>query len=343
MLPLRLFNAMLLLICLVKFSLADGLVVKQQVPIENWTATDTLRIDPDDSMDANQCLQGLKYAPSEFVVTNQTPLDAHGDRLIQFPSAIPSGHPANDLVSLEWYVLKNEEGEILKAPAIVVVHESGSNMQVGRVFANSLRYLGFHTFMIQLPYYGHRREKDRSREEANQVTAMRQGVADVRRARDAVACIPEVDANLIALQGTSLGSFVATTAASLDNGYSALFLMLSGGDLYDILQNGESDAAKARERLARQGLEGEKLKEVVQVIEPLRIAHRLNPMTTWLYSGIYDNVVPPKNAMLLSDCIQLEQTHHVRMPANHYSGIVFLPMILAHIQEQMQQLQRELD
>lgn len=304
-----------------------------------YVARDSLNIFVDESADANLCLQGLCWEPDSFSVINRPPLSEHGDRLIQFPSALPSGNKSNDLVFLEWSVCKNEQGEPQTAPAIVIVHESGSQMNVGRLFARSLRHLGFHTFMIQLPYYGHRRSSDFKREELNQISSMRQAIADVRRARDAVAVLPFVDNKTIALQGTSLGGFVAASAASLDGGYNAVFLMLAGGDLFDILQHGEKDAAKARERLARQGLTGDRLKEVVQIVEPTRIAHRLPPQNSWLYSGLYDKVVPQKNALLLARSIQLEESHHIRMPANHYSGVVFLPMMLTHIQEQMQLIQ----
>ncbi len=305
-----------------------------------YTAADSLDITKDQSADANVCLDGLCWEPTEFVVTCRDPLSTHGDRLVQFPSAVSSGDAENDVVSMEWYLYRNKEGEVQQAPAIVVVHESGSNMNVGRIFASSLRHLGFHTFMIQLPYYGHRRTKSRASDEANQFKAMRQGVADVRRARDAVAVIPEVDSQTIALQGTSLGGFVSATAASLDGKYDGVFLLLAGGDLYDIVQNGAKDAAKARERLAKQGLVGEKLLAVTQVVEPTRVAHRMNPKTAWLYSGLYDTVVPMKNALLLATSISLDDSHHIKMPANHYSGVVFLPMIFSHIQTQMNALHK---
>ncbi len=315
-------------------------VQQQNVSTEivEYESQDTLKADSDASPDADQCLQGLIWKPERFTVSVQKPQTEHGDRLVQFSSAVISGDNKNDVVSMEWSMVKNEKGVVQKAPAIVVVHESGSNMKVGRLFAGSLRHLGFHTFMLQMPYYGLRRTNSKQRHEANQVSAMKQAVADVRRARDAVAVLPEVDARTICLQGTSLGGFVSTTAASLDGKYDGVFLMLAGGDLYDIVQNGKKDAAKARERLAKQGLTGEKLKKVTQAVEPTRIAHRLNPKRVWLYSGMFDTVVPPKNADLLAATVGLLESHHIKMPANHYSGVVFLPMVFTHIQKEMNAL-----
>ena len=160
---------------------------------------------------------------------------------------------------------------------------------------------------------------------------MKQAVGDVRRARDAVAVLPGVDGSRVSVQGTSLGGFVASVAAALDEGFDQTFLLLSGGDLFGIVANGAKDAAKVREKLLESGLTMDQLQELARQIEPNRVAHRLPPDRTWLYSGNQDMVVPIENALSLARSAKLDFTHHIRMPANHYSGIVFLPMILDHI------------
>lgn len=306
-----------------------------------WQAKDSLSAATDTDPVAEQCLKGLCWIPGSFAVSSVLEPEQKWDSLVQFPSPIDSGNRVNDLVSMEWYYARLEGKRVHNAPAIVVVHESGSRMEVGKIFAQSLSNLGFHAFMIQLPYYGNRRESGKAHQQANQILAMQQAVADVRRARDAVSILPDVDQRLIALQGTSLGGFVATTAASLDASYDAVFLMLAGGDLYDIIQNGEKDAAKARERLAKNGYTGEKLKSLARQVEPTNVAHRLNPERVWLYSGLYDKVVPFKNAKLLADKMQIPESHHIGMPSNHYSGVVFLPMVLTHIQQQINFIQAQ--
>ena len=107
--------------------------------------------------------------------------------------------------------------------------------------------------------------------------------------------------------------------------------MLAGGELYDLIQNGKKDAAKVRERLEKAGLKGEKLRKLTLVVEPTRIAHRLKSERTWLYSGIFDTVVPTKNATALATSAKLSKNHHIQMMANHYTGIVYLPFVLSHI------------
>jgi len=308
--------------------------VSAQAPVpfgKTFLGQDTLKPTRDDLDDAQACLDGLVWTAAEFEVRCDRPRERTGDMLIRFPSPVPSGDANNDLVAMEWYVARDEEKKPIRAPAVVVVHESGSNMAVGRIFARGLRLQGLHAFMIQLPYYGERRIDGEKAKAERLIMLMRQAVADVRRARDAVAALPFVDADRISLQGTSLGGFVSATSASIDNAYDQVFIMLAGGDLFDVIQNGEKDATKMRKELAAAGYSGDKLKALLAPIEPTRIAHRLDPDRTWLYSALYDKVVPLKNAQLLAEAAGLDDAHHVKMLANHYSGAIYLPYLLTQV------------
>ncbi len=303
----------------------------ESAEVETYRAKDTLAIAKDANPDAWELLQGLRWATGTFDVTCSTERLTVYDRLVRFPSPAPSGDAVNDMVSMEWYAARDDDGKRIKAPAVVVVHESGSNMAVGKLFAYSLRDQGLHAFMIHLPYYGKRRTGDRRPDGSMFVPSVRQSIADMRRARDAVAALPDVDTRCIALQGTSLGGFVITMAASLDRSFDAVFIMLAGGDLHGMIAKGKKDTAKMREMLEEEGLAGERLKRLLWQIEPTRIAHRLDPKRTWLYSGRKDQVVPIENALALAKAAQLDNDHHIIVDANHYSAIFHLPTILDHM------------
>lgn len=297
---------------------------------QEFAAKDTLSQTNESSDDARDCLKGLIWEPACFYVRCEQSAKRRGDLLVRFPSPISSGDAINDRVAMEWYVARDSSFRPVKARAVVVVHESDSDMVVGRLFARGLRGMGLHAFLIHLPYYGERRGEDKPTA-ASLIRQAVQAVADVRRARDAVAVLPLIDAGHIALQGTSLGGFVSATSASLDGGYDSVFLLLAGGNLYDIIQNGQRDAAKARKALEASGLAGDKLKALLHTIEPTRVAHRLDASRTWLYSGEHDTVVPLKNALALATVAKLQDGHHIRLNANHYSGIIYLPYVLSHI------------
>jgi hypothetical protein len=300
-----------------------------------FRSRDSLKSGIDSVEDANECLAGLCWKPATFDVHYREAWNGHGDAMIQFASPLANGHSTNDNVSMEWYQVKDDNGQIKSAPAVVVVHESGSGMVVGRLIANQLNSLGLHTFMIHLPFYGPRRG-DGGRPNGKELfTTIRQAISDVRRARDAVAVLPGVDSANISLQGTSLGGFVSATSGALDDGYQAVFITLAGGGLYDVIKNGERDAANLREELEKHQVTDQQLKDLLNTIEPLRLAHRLNPERTWVYSGKFDNVVPPISSIRLVESAKLPKDHHVEMLADHYSGIVFLPFILNHMKNRV--------
>jgi dienelactone hydrolase len=304
---------------------------------QKFAAEDTLADIDEKSDDARACLEGLCWKRTKFEVQCDEPGKRPCSVLVRFPSPVASGDELNDRVAMEWYFAKDEAGQPIVAPAVVVVHESGRDMAVGRMFARGLRPLGLHTFLLHLPLYGERHAEGKRPEAADLMLRMRQGVADVRRARDAVAVLPLVQKDQVYLQGTSLGGFVAATTAGLDRGYTGVFIVLAGGDLVSVIENGKKDAAKLRQRLKRAGIEGKKLKELVHVVEPNRLAHRIHAQTTWLYSGKYDDVVPPKNSASLAAAAKLAEGHHIRLAADHYSGIVYMPFMLTHIRKQIRE------
>ena len=298
---------------------------------QTFSATDTLDIGNETEPDARDCLEGLVWERAEFDVQVSAPIPERGDALIRFPSPIVSGDDRNDRVSMEWYAARNENGNAITAPAVVVVHESGSSMPAGRFIATGLRRRGLNAFLLHLPFYGERRTGRSRPTGVDLISAIRQAVGDVRRARDAAAVVPGVDEHHVGLIGISLGGFVSATVSGLDDGYDSTFLLLAGGDLYNLIHTGKKDTAKVRAELEKAGLTDDRLRTLTQLIEPTRIAHRIDRRTTWLYSGVFDSVVPLQNAVILADAARLTATRHVRMPVNHYTGAVLLPLVLDHV------------
>ena len=301
------------------------------VPGAVLRGVDTLATGEDPNEDAQQCLAGLCWDCGTFDVAIEKADGNNGDLRVRFPSPLPAGPACNRDVWMEWYQARDGEGEVCRGPACVVVHESGSGMTVGRIVARGLSAHGVHALMVQMPYYGARRPKEGRAGAEMLVPAVRQAVADVRRARDATAALPLIDASRIAVQGTSLGGFVTATVAGLDEGYDKVFILLAGGDLVGVLEKGKKDAEKVREKLSESGMTEDQIKETLHAIEPTRLAHRYRPDRTWIFSGKYDDVVPLAHCQLLADAGNLPPDHHVQMEANHYSGIIFLPMVMARI------------
>lgn len=299
-----------------------------------FTTTDTLQCDVDSGADAQECLAGLRWTPTDFQIRCEAADKDRGDLLIRFDSPVNTSNKVNDNVSMEWYIARDKQGQPVSARSVVVVHESGRGMTVGRIFAKGLSVQGLHTFLIHLPGYGNRRSETSGKVEFI-LSGMKQAIADVRRAKDVVACLPFVQNDVVGLQGTSLGGFVTSTVAGLDHGYGRVFVLLAGGNLADVVQSGNKDAAKVRAQLEAIGITGEQIRALSRPIEPLRLAHRIDPENLWLYSGKYDDVVPPASSFALAEAAKLSDGHHVELLADHYSGIIYLPMVIQEIRRKM--------
>ena len=300
-----------------------------------YTVDDTLAATGDEAPGTRIFLRQYEYSPETFAVqcdtNDHSDVVADYDFLIDFPSPKPSGDQSCDRVKLEWYAVRSADGRVKKAPAMLVVHDMSAPMLSGRLFARGLKSQGIHAFMIQLPFYGRRPTTVRVQYDEFWRRVFRQGVCDVRRARDVIAAIEQVDHCHIGLQGTSLGGFVSVLAASLDGKFTTVHIVLAGAGMYDIITKGKRDSAIIRERLDRAGYSGQKLRVLLREIDPARTAHRLNPEKTWLYSASNDTVVPPENAKLLARGISLPEDHHRWIAADHYTSVIFFPQIVGQI------------
>jgi dienelactone hydrolase len=301
-----------------------------------FAAIDSLACGDESTEDAKECLTNLSWAPANFTVSVEAAEPGFGDWLVRFPSARPIGNSANDLVAMEWYAARDKDGAIRQARAVVVIHESGRRMTVGRLIARGLSWQGLHAFLLHLPGYGARHFEGQS-ELDRALPALQQAIADARRARDAVSALPLIDHSVIGVEGTSLGGFVTATVAGLDRGYDRVFILLAGGNLEEVVLHGAKDAAKTRAKLAAAGVTEDKIKQALRQVEPLRLAHRINPATTWLYSGKFDDVVPPRCSLALANAAHLSDGHHIELSADHYSGVIYLPHVVQQIAERMVQ------
>lgn len=293
---------------------------------DTFQAKDSLNCAGEPSADAAECLHGLGYTCGPFAVTCEAAEEGQGDWLVRFPSPKPVGHDVNDKVAMEWRIARDKDGKSLKAPAVVVVHESGRGMVAGRLFANGLRSYGIHTFLIHLPGYGERTPERRPTIQ-EMLPGLQQAVADVRRASDAVAALALVDADNTSVLGISLGGFVTATVSGLDRGFDKCFVLLAGGNLPDVILQGGKDAAKIRSELSKAGVTEEQIRETSRLIEPMRLAHRVDAQRTWLFSGTKDEVVPPACSVAWAKAARLDK-HHIELPVGHYTAALMIPVIL---------------
>ncbi len=253
---------------------------------------------------------------------------ANGDYIVRFDSPRPLGRRINDTVIMEWYVARDRGGAKGSGPAMLVLHVLDGQMVLARMIARTFSHNGIHAFVMHMPGFGDRKSDDEAGGYGSRVKRMQQAVADARRARDAIAVLPQIDDRRIGIAGTSLGAFVAAVTAGLDRPYDPVFIVLGGGDLHGMLVSRLEALPRLRRQLQDEGITDKSLKELTWRVEPTRLAHRLDRERTWLFSAVDDQVVPPASARALANAADLSAEHHVWLSGNHYSCAVNLPNVL---------------
>lgn len=318
-------------------------------------ARDSVGVLQDDALMAGRALRSLAWEGGVFEVTVRDTPGRDYDARITFASPQPSGDAELDQVVLRWYrpapgipalAPEHQQADAQQTlpaeaiPAVLLVHTLHPDLPVATLLARGLRQRGVHAFVIELPGYASRVGAERKMTGVTTLVNAAQAVSDCRRAYDVIRAVGDsvaanIDPDRIAIQGTSLGSFVATSAAGLDGCFNQTFLFLSGGDGVEILETGQKDAFHVRGALKHYGYTGDKLRTLLDPVEPLHIAHRLDPATTWMFNARFDTVVPAKNADLLADAIGLDASHHIWMNGNHYTAFLLLPGVLDRIKKEI--------
>ncbi|MGA3067384.1 MAG: hypothetical protein ABSF29_11105, partial [Tepidisphaeraceae bacterium] len=253
-----------------------------------------------------------------------------GDVSINFPSPKPQGYPVWDNVVLDWHIARDRAGRHTPGPAVLVLDILFGGNRVSGYIAKTLAKNGIHGFVMHMPQNGRRRLPDETHDWSAFLPGLCQAAADARRAKDVIAALPLVEGP-VSLQGTSLGGFIATLAGSIDDSFAAVFLALTGGDVFGILKSGRMDAALIRRQLLNAGYDDHRLAEYLWNIEPLRVAHRLNPRRTWLFSARFDQVVRPIHSKQLAGAIGLDWQHQRQIAGCHYTCVFSAPRLLSEI------------
>lgn len=213
---------------------------------------------------------------------------------VRFPSPVVTVDEANNTVHTEYFE-PSGSGPDSKRPAVVVLHILGADFALARYFAARLADRGVAALFLKLPYYGERRPAGKrflSSDLTRTVSAMRQGVCDVRRAVAWLGGRPEVDSGKLGVTGISLGGIVSVLAASADPEIRMACPLLAGGGLAEILWEMPEGAAYRALWIAS-GRDKADLERLTRPYDPVTYAHRLHGKRVLLIAGNADEVVPP--------------------------------------------------
>jgi dienelactone hydrolase len=157
---------------------------------------------------------------------------------------------------------------------------------------------------------------------------LRSQLLNGRRLLDWLAADPRIDSERLAAAGVSLGGMLAATLMGVDERIKAGIFIMAGGGLPEIIH----DSADGRLRWFREraqaatGLETRdafvtELRSLVEDVDPLTWASRIDPDRALLVSARFDRVVPGERTRVLWEA--MGRPTWVRVPSGHYEILPF--------------------
>ncbi len=255
----------------------------------------TVKFSSDD--DYNKVPSQFHLAPHEFPYEMELQYDLKHSGVevyaVRFPSPVASPHAANNTVYAEYFKPK-KPGQY---PAVIVLDILDGAALVSRGEAMWLAMNGVAAMSMTMPYYGPRRPAEGkhrmlSTDVDQSIANVRQAVLDGRRAVAWLAAQPEVDATRLSVVGTSLGSFTGGLLAAAEPRIRSACLLLSGGGLVDAYAE-HPQAVLVLQGLRLIGITKEKLRRLIDPLDPLTYADRLKEKKLLFIGASRDDVVPP--------------------------------------------------
>jgi dienelactone hydrolase len=299
--------------------------------VQTFVATD-LPLDLNGATgDLARRLSAFDLKPQRFQYTLQLIDEGVDDNVrawrLAFPSPFKSPFPENNVVPCEYYEPKHIEGQIRSA---IVLDIMAGNAVVPRGIARGLASQGIAALYVPMAYYNSRRPKDRAHvrwledQPDRMIDPPKQTVLDIRRAKAILASRGEIDPRQISITGVSLGGIMASMAAGIDGHFARVVPILAGGDLAAMTFHAP-ETRRARQRLLDEGIDQQKLGELMAPVEPLNFASRIDPKHCLMINARNDEVIPRECTMALWLAIGKPQLLWV--PSGHYSAAWFMPTI----------------
>ncbi len=228
------------------------------------------------------------------------------------------------------------------ASAVLCLHVLGGGGQITKSIASFFAAHGLPALMPQMPLFLERRPAG-SLEKALVgpcgpdyiAEALRAIPGDITKSLDFLASRPGVKADSIHIIGTSLGSILAVSAFAKDPRLDKAVLLLSGGNLAEILALPNPEVKPILQAINNATQEqSQELNRLLAAIEPLNFTSRLAAKAKngkiRLYNAANDKIIPQKNSAALADALGLtgENGHFIMPEVDHYTAIAALPRIL---------------
>ena len=255
---------------------------------------------------------------------------------LHYPSPVDSPFESNNTVPGEYYLPEGIGPNDPQRPAVVCLHILGGGFELVQLVSSSLASRGIPAAWFKLPYYGERRpeglKEDPRQNPQNFVAALSQGLLDVRRMVDLLASRPEVDPGRIGITGISLGGMLAGTAAGADPRIHRAALILSGGDVLEIIHHAR-ESRRICELLRGLPLEDRRqVEKTLRAVDPLTHAGALRSRAqdgrVIMINAGSDEVIPRAATEKLAQALGIGDQVIWLDGLGHYTAMAALPQAL---------------
>lgn len=246
---------------------------------------------------------------------------------VTFPSPVVTPYPENNTIPAELYLPAKVDGRL---PAAIVLDILDGTAIVPRAMTRALALRGVAALYFPMPYYNVRKPKGNAQLQMLDVDMkyvsepFRQTVMDARRAKAILASRPEIDPKRIGVTGVSLGGISAALVAGVDGHFYRVAPVIAGGDLATITFHCR-EMRRMREAFLQRGVDRDALAKLLEPVEPLNYASRIDPSTCLMINASLDEVIPRKATDALHNA--LGNPTILWMPVGHYGCILFMPNI----------------
>lgn len=301
-------------------------------------AKDTFAPPAGETPEQKEALAAMQWKAGPFQV-KRSAADAKAtaggaEGVVSFPSPLPGGDAKRDTVVLHWHRALGADGQPLaaKAPAVVVLSPLAPDMLAqADQMAERLSKRGLHAFAMALPGCGPRDADPRQDELVESAAHATQAAADLRRARDAVAALPEVNGK-VGLQALCFGALAAVPAQGLDNAFDAVVIGFVGGDLKNFFKT--LQGTFFRMPFTQAGWSDAEIDDLAATVEPGRLAGRVDAAKMHFFSFNNDGLWPNPNRDHLLAALKLPAERRTELPGAHWNMV----SQLGKVEKQMQQM-----
>ena len=265
---------------------------------------------------------------------------------VTFPTAHPTSYQENNTALGEYFVPSSGDS----FPLVIILHGLGDRTLIPcRMLARHLARKGIASFVLYLVFHSRRtpqvmKEQSLTLTAGEWLEAFQISVIDVRQVIDWARGRAEIDDQLVAVVGISLGGFVSSIVMGIDKRIMAGVFLVTGGNLEEITWKGKNRAIRQGHSCTQEechnvyGHYPQYLAEVTQkgfenvtptkecfLFDPVTFAPYLCGRPVLMINALWDGIIPRRSTLDFWEACGRPRI--MWLPATHVTIHLWYPLI----------------